>query len=911
MGLRNTVDMRDEVDKKLRHYIDGVKTRTKQNLNDGAVDSEGFFRNLLNLLYGFNLSKENIESANNDTIDLHCIEQSLCLQVTAQNTKQKVDKTIVHFIKKERYKIYKKLYFLILDHDKKFRYNTEKLSEYNVEIKFIDYSTIFQKLIVDFDSFDKMFEVYDFVMKDLDEDYSNKIKAEKRVNHNNTNNFEELKGLHIVDQIYTVLKMFDGFKCIYPRTLSKLYPFSTEKRTYDAYSNYCLKTNNKEIHQLLQKVKIDVNKDIEIKDEELQPYSDKLKEIFTILNSSLIYCICYREKYTEIEHHKIQVNKYIANCNCHQCQYHNFNTQNLFELLKSKTIKHSDEFSEALSEGYYLCKLGEHVKGWQIFNSIAEKSKVQNKSISNFIAQHNILAIYNFIDLPWFENEAKEILPKIEIIDLHNTLCGLEVPLPVRDELIKVKEDYHLNYSREKIEEYSESIRSIKVLYEGKGSSSGTPATELLMQEIRLLFSFYSMNNIITDDFNYFKATITKGIDALFNSYTTDKRYNYKYKEFDNFILTMTLFYVEEDSIKRIFYKYDIKKIEISEIDKKEFVKVVAKFFTSQVTTNKWSGAEFYEGFNKQDYFSHYRQFLRHLFNRAMLILSKVNLSKEDLKPIAQPFIDFLSASEDFSHSSWEYVSKFLSEHVQVFDDKQIISIIESTLSEKNHRNGENSLRGICDIAAEKANFIIHDKNIFVKVLNKISNPCPTCNRIHNIKLILAIWSVADEQGKLIIKQKAVECLEKNFEADFYQRAVFYDILDKDQYPEFLESYITYAQNHSHLFDIKEENGHWIFQSFTGYNCLNCLAYMKVDFSLSSIQQIAQKSDYYNWIINFENFDYSNFNFKWLIDACPYYLQLQLYKVEALKQKVEYELCINYSPELASFYFKHLVRCKE
>ena len=103
MSIRNTEYMRDEVWRKLRDYICEIKVKTKCNLNDGAVDAEGFFRNLLNLLYDFNLSKDKIESAHYETIDLHSIGKKICVQVTAQNNRDKVNETIKHFIERKRF----------------------------------------------------------------------------------------------------------------------------------------------------------------------------------------------------------------------------------------------------------------------------------------------------------------------------------------------------------------------------------------------------------------------------------------------------------------------------------------------------------------------------------------------------------------------------------------------------------------------------------------------------------------------------------------------------------------------------------------------------------------------------------------------------------------------------------------
>lgn len=908
MSLTNTVDMRDEVDIKLRQYVDGIKVRTKGNLNDASVDAEGFFRNLLNLLYDFNLSKDKIESAYNDTIDLHNIDGKICVQVTAQNNIDKVRGTVKHFVDKKRFNQYKELHFMILDREKAFKYDTDSLKDYGVIIQFHDMSTVFRTLQLNFDHPDKMIAVYDFVMKELDKGYAEKVRGEKKGVSSSIKDDDEFEGKHIVEQIYVVLKRFEGFKRIYPRTLSKLYPFNTQARTYDSYSNYCLKTNNIEIHKLLQKINIDESREIHSDDETLMPYVGQLKEIFTVLNNSLIHCICYREEYTEIRHYKILINEGDPNCTCNQCQYHKFNSQPLFSLLKGKAIEHSEKLEEALNEGYYLCKLGEHIKGWKVFDSVAKTSKEQRESIIYFLALYNVCAISKFVSLPWFKEEAKSILPKIQEIDLQSTISDLDIPRVVRDELIRVKEGYHMNFSREKVEEYANIISARRALYAGNGWSSSTHAQDSLRQEMHLLFSFYSSNCIIADDFFAFQSIITKAVDALFCSYATNVRDEYRYKSFDNYVLTMMLFYVDEEAIKKIFETYRVRRIEIESTEKELFITLIKNLLTSQYTTNPWIGVKSYDEVSKQEYFSHYRQLLRHVFRRAMLILSKADLTSAELQPVTQPFVNFLQAVEDFNHSSWEVAAIFLKNSFHAFDEKQIQKIIELAMSDRKHRSGENSFFDICNSAAKRARFVIIDQSWLQKLINIISSPCSSCNRIHDVSQLLALWNIVDEAGKRIIHQKAVDYLSTEFDGDFYETGAFAGVFNKDDNKELLQQYIVYAQNNCHKYDLKQEKGYLIFKNYTGYNCVNCLAYLDVDFKMESVQIIAEKSNFYHWLINYESYDYSRFNLAWLTQACPYYLKPKLYGIKALKERVFDALSQAYDAKLAKFYFKYLVR---
>ncbi len=245
MALTNTENLRDEIDKQFRLYVDGIKIRTKCNLNDGAVNGEGFFCNFFNLLFGFKLSKDKIESAYNETIDLHDIEGKRCVQVTARNDKPKVETTINHFVKKKRYELYKELHFIIIDREILFKHDANALLKYGVTIIFHDYTTIFQTLKDKFDSYDKIKPIYDFIISELD---PNKLKNDTIGNSANSktksNLFQLNNELHLVDQILEYLKLFEGFNFIHPRTISRLPIFNSKESFHDSYSHFCLNTSN-------------------------------------------------------------------------------------------------------------------------------------------------------------------------------------------------------------------------------------------------------------------------------------------------------------------------------------------------------------------------------------------------------------------------------------------------------------------------------------------------------------------------------------------------------------------------------------------------------------------------------------------------------------------------------------------
>src|SRR5690606_8983480 len=126
------------------------------------------------LLFGLNLSKDQIESATNDTIDLHDTEKRICFQVTANNTKAKVEATVKSFVDKQKYNNYNQLHFLIIDRKKGFEYDENKLNEHSVKIKFHDCTTILPELLNNFDSARKIKPVWDFVVSEFPHDKAKK-----------------------------------------------------------------------------------------------------------------------------------------------------------------------------------------------------------------------------------------------------------------------------------------------------------------------------------------------------------------------------------------------------------------------------------------------------------------------------------------------------------------------------------------------------------------------------------------------------------------------------------------------------------------------------------------------------------------------------------------------------------------
>lgn len=89
-----------------------VQVNNRLNLTDVNIHSENFYRDLLNLAFGYNLDNINITDPNAAAIDLGDEGRKFAIQVTSTSSLGKTKKTVAKFIEKGLYKKYENLVIL-------------------------------------------------------------------------------------------------------------------------------------------------------------------------------------------------------------------------------------------------------------------------------------------------------------------------------------------------------------------------------------------------------------------------------------------------------------------------------------------------------------------------------------------------------------------------------------------------------------------------------------------------------------------------------------------------------------------------------------------------------------------------------------------------------------------------------
>ena len=110
----------NEIAKKLTFITYYVRFKTSANLNDINTILESCFKEILNIIFGYNLINLNNEYLY-PAIDLGDSENKIAFQVTSTNDISKIRKTLEKFNKYKLYEYYDTLKILIIDDKKSYR----------------------------------------------------------------------------------------------------------------------------------------------------------------------------------------------------------------------------------------------------------------------------------------------------------------------------------------------------------------------------------------------------------------------------------------------------------------------------------------------------------------------------------------------------------------------------------------------------------------------------------------------------------------------------------------------------------------------------------------------------------------------------------------------------------------------
>jgi len=158
------------IEEKINILAYRINSRGRLNILDFHNHSESFYLHLINLLFDWNTSNENENKQNVEAIDLIDHTNELVIQISATNTKEKIESSLAkNLIKKYKHYTFK---FISISNDadnlRTKIYKNPHLINFNPANDIIDKNLIFKK-ILGFDP-DKQKKINDLIRKELGSD---------------------------------------------------------------------------------------------------------------------------------------------------------------------------------------------------------------------------------------------------------------------------------------------------------------------------------------------------------------------------------------------------------------------------------------------------------------------------------------------------------------------------------------------------------------------------------------------------------------------------------------------------------------------------------------------------------------------------------------------------------------------
>lgn len=176
---------------------------------------------------------------------------------------------------------------------------------------------------------------------------------------------------------------------------------------------------------------------------------------------------------------------------------------------------------------------------------------------------------------------------------------------------------------------------------------------------------------------------------------------------------------------------------------------------------------------------------------------------------------------------------------------------------------------------------------------------CEKCGRHHD-EMIYDLYYLMGEKEKLEIATVISNRLTDNFNFSFYYRVCITGIIDPIPLFENALKALDRPKNDDGLFQ-------WGEISFRSMNELLNLAFrFNLAIPPEFIDMMKGYSNYYDWLLGMESFDYELFNPLWILQYATRPFLEKIFSFENVRKKVRIYLKANHQPTLANYYAQYV-----
>lgn len=741
---------------------------------------------------------------------------------------------------------------------------------------------------------------------------------------------QEDKPLHIIDQLYSHLKKFDGLRFIDPNYLAAIKPFNILDEHVWHYEKRNLFTINPAIFHLLKEINLEDTEvsfsdslQKQIKEAGVIEAKSKVISVFQILNQCFVHeisavkdyqAIMTRNKNTIGFSHRVHfsfkegeegVTKNIMvikdeQCDCLICNYRNFDFNRL--LTKLKVAEGNDAYNTPeYAFGNYLAATDNFKATYNKVKVIENESKgKQGKGVSYFLAKHNLLLLHNLVS-DYNLDDRKEILRYIRGIDLDKVVyeeIEFDVDKEVRSYLLKIKEGDLIYKLQEEINDAVDDIENLKLRYEnGGGQMAGPNLWHDLLDHYFLLYLYVNLNFVVYDNFKRYRTLAQKVFQGFVWSHQTPQ---WGVPSFNSFMLTEALLFIPRDKLQEI-----LKDVNELKTDEKSLEEMLRKL--SNLTSSYYEDTLFgdpVENIVIKTQLNNYRfkDNFTNIFTNLFTVLSRLDISKEKFQKHKQPLFKFLKIERELHWYDLREFFVFVRRKAHLFEAAELEELLSIAINRDKY--GFNKYSDMIQqipkalLNAHPGYKIAKTKLISTALLNSSSETGDHENYMHLIDLT----NVCNEECQQLLYTAFEKLLDNEFNADFYEKLLLkttYDFNRKGYFKQYTEYVNLHKGGRTYKFGKSE------LTDLRFYNYINLTYQRRIEFNYPELKLFTGLNSFETWLLNPFDFNYADFDAKWLHDLFNTVVIERLQGNKDIAAALDKELEACFDPVLAELKYKY------
>ncbi|MFH6969230.1 DUF4365 domain-containing protein [Flavobacterium sp. FlaQc-28] len=740
-------------------------------------------------------------------------------------------------------------------------------------------------------------ENFDRFLLELEE--SRKAQIHKHKTKINANaNYDLIKKnidkLNIVDAIIKMLDMYQGINVFPSYIISKLYPLKKGEGTF-LYGE-TLSTDNEIFFDFLQNLEVHKNKfylkSINVDYAVVTNLQKKLRRILDFLQVNLITHVEWKGS-TKKDQRRICVHDlYISSdCKCERCTYKKLNLNKTVNILsiENDNLKPEDRLRRAYS--FFL--IADLEESYLEYTKILREISINKNPGIYIIAKYNLLQLKKMIDNYSFINSRNEILKALE--NENFVLDEILMPEYYLDIFKLIKENKLIPESILSIDNTLSDIQKIWHSDQLGGSATNNHARSIIIEFLRA-YDFIEYNLLIYNESREFEVLINKALEGIFALYSLNNPSSSRYEHFGHTIIDMWLFHAEPNHIKHLLVKYRLKSLKL------EFKDTVFNRI-SEYIINLINSADLIKNKFKESNYTHNEKIAR-IIQNYLLIIAMIRIDEEKRNFLLNKYLLLIESLNQYYFTSLEYLFTFL-DYTNDVNLENLEKIIQLLASNDNYRQDAFSLA--VKIYANK----FKDPEILENELKKVlaidhfdATDFYNYNKFSNLIFIIPKLTNSTQN---IIKHAVELKLKEDFDNSIFYYFTIYDIIDFNKL--FLKKYIDFTPDYTSIETLNELLvGKKERKNFHLNKVINLMFKFNLEFTdeIRSLSSKALDKDYYDWLMNIDEFNYSKFSIYWILhNRTEYYLKAYK-KSKILKTQVALGLKENYIEGVARIFINHL-----